>query len=174
MSDQKTPTGPRFKLDFSPTVSWPIFYLQTDDNGVQTEYKIMMRWNRPTQADALKFFEAQKKAAAARSDYVSKVQLDLATQLKVAENPDYSQLPKTSEIEERANAAAAEHFDPDQQLDAWWKGWRTADVPDLDPESNADRSTFLNALGMKAALLTALEQLMLGGRQKNWQPPPGR
>jgi hypothetical protein len=173
MSDTQKPTGPQFKLDFSPVVGWPIFYTNTDEDGEQVEVKIMMRWARPSAADSKKYFELQKRANAAKLDYVNKLQVELAQKMKDADSISAADMPSSDEIEAQTAAIAESIFSLDEQLKLWWKGWKVGAVPGMDADSEADRAVFLNYNGMKAALATALDQLMIGGRQKNSNVPRG-
>lgn len=158
---------PRFKPDFSPTVVWPAIFWQTAEDGEQTEFRIPMRWNRPTESDAKKYFELQKEAL----DVRMRVLTDFGKQLQAA---DGTQAMPTQPTDEELQAKQDEIFNPEAQLAKWWKGWKPDAIDGYDPESEGDRARLLQAVGMKAALFAALNSMMAGGRLKNSQTPPGR
>ena len=159
-------SAPRFKPDFSPTVVWPAIFWQTSEDGEQREFKVQMRWNRPTASDAKKYFELQKEAL----DVRMKALTDFGKQLQTA---DAEALP-TQPTDEALQAKQDAIFNPEAQLAKWWKGWKPDAIEGYDPESEADRAALLEAVGMKDALFAALNSLMQGGRLKNSQMPLGR
>ena len=66
MTDDKKPASAQFKPDFSLTVVWPVTYVQTEEDGEQRDWKIPMRWNRPTSKDAEQHFKLQRNAINAK------------------------------------------------------------------------------------------------------------
>lgn len=172
MSHDK-PTTPKFKPDFSPTVSWPVYYAQLEEGGEDNAdgerlWKIRMRWARPSDKDCIDYFDAQKRAARVRLDAINRLQASV-TNLQAGDAA-----PTAEEINAALDAEAKVIFSVDAQLATWWKGWKVDAIEGFDPDNEADRSAILNMRGMKKCLADALDQLMAGGRQKNSQPLLGR
>lgn len=167
---QDTTKQAKFRPDFSPTVTWPVIFEQLQEDGPAREWKIPMRWHRPTQKDCDDFRKRQERAAQARIEYLQAAQKDAEKAVK-----DGATAIDFDAVSAGAEAASLAVFNPDAELARWWKGWpRDAIEGELDPDSDADRASLLDIRGMRAAMHEALQMLMAGARQKNWQTPPGR
>lgn len=179
--------APQFVVAQSPFITWPVTFWSPQEDGPEVEVTWPFRFRRPMAADIKRYREAKKRrleresrdlqesiaeplrklTAEQRTEVIG--QLDASVAAMVSEAPADPLTPE--QREERLKTI----FDPAAWREDLWRGWRTKTLVDakggfLDPDSNSDRDYILQTAGLEEAIERAIDEMMMGGRQKNSRP----
>lgn len=183
-------THPVFVLSKEP-ILWPVKWFQPQEDGPEVEVGLMFRFKRPMATDRKAYLE-QKKARAEQEArdleerfaeplrQMTQAQRDAIDpsllspgMLKAANTPAPDK--KLTDAERAARLDAL--FDINAWRNAWWLGWKAGAIaaPDdqpLDPDKPEHRAYLLEGIApLEEAINRTLDEIMLGGRQKNLLPP---